>query len=67
MERVGRFRQAVCEQKPEALTQATDLYATLVAPLEEVLKDAKSVWVVADGALQLLRFAALRGVTQYCR
>lgn len=59
-ERVGKFRQAIWEQKPEALTQAAELYATLVAPVEEVLRDAKSVWVVADGSLQLLPFGALR-------
>ena len=57
---IGRLRQAIWEQKPEALTQAAELYNVLVTPVEEVLKDAKSIWVVADGSLQLLPFGTLR-------
>ena len=59
-ERVGKLRQAIWERKPEALTQAAELHDALVAPVAEVLKGATRVWVVADGALQLLPFAALR-------
>jgi CHAT domain-containing protein len=58
---IGKFRQMIWERKPEANDSAVKLYETLVKPLEGTLTGAKRLWVVADGALQLMPFAALIG------
>ncbi|MBU0609245.1 MAG: CHAT domain-containing protein, partial [Armatimonadetes bacterium] len=60
-QQIGKFRELVWERKPEANQEAMRLFALLVAPLEGVLYGAKRVWVVADGALQLVPFGALIG------
>ena len=60
-QQIGKFRELVWERKPEANTEAVRLYNELVLPVARCLSGAKRVWVVADGALQLLPFGALIG------
>ncbi len=65
-EQIGRFREAIWERSDDAITQAADLYQTLVRPVEGTLSGAERLWIVADGALQLVPFAALiDGRNQY--
>jgi CHAT domain-containing protein len=58
-EQIGRFREAIWERSNDARKQARDLYRTLVAPVEDALSGAQRLWIVADGAVQLVPFAAL--------
>lgn len=60
-QQIGQFRQDIWERKPEANTEAMKLYNQLVLPVESCTLGAKRVWVVADGALQLVPFSALIG------
>ena len=49
-----------------AAVQARELYDLLVLPFSAMLEGAERLWVVADGALQLVPFGALRdGAGQY--
>jgi len=59
-ERVGRFRDLIWDKSDQVPTEATALYELLVAPMGNVLTGATRLWVVSDGALQSLPFAALR-------
>jgi len=65
-EQVAKFRDLLWERKPEAATEAQALYTTLVAPMEELLQGAQRLWIVADGALQLIPFGALVGPDGRC-
>lgn len=58
-QQIGQFRQDIWERRPEVTSHASRLYARLVLPVEGCLKGAKRLWVIADGALQLLPFGAL--------
>lgn len=60
-QQIGEFRQLLWERKPEANDAAVKLYNLLVAPVAGVLGGAQRLWVVGDGALQLIPFAALIG------
>jgi len=60
-QQIGKFRQDIWERKPEANADAMKLYNQLVLPVEGCLFGAKRLWVVADGALQLVPFGALIG------
>ena len=59
-ERIGGFREAIWERKPEAAQRSRELYDLLVKPAEGALAAADRLWVVADGALQLIPFGALQ-------
>lgn len=58
-EQIGRFREAIWERSDDAYLQAEDLYQVLVQPVESVLSGADRLWIVADGIVQLVPFAAL--------
>ena len=58
-ERLGKLREAIWERKPDALDQGAALYQTLVSPVAGTLAAATRLWVIADGALQLVPFSAL--------
>ncbi|MEN6549886.1 MAG: CHAT domain-containing protein [Armatimonadia bacterium] len=60
-QQIGKFRELIWERKPEANAEAAKLYNQLVLPVEGCFYGAKRVWIVADGALQLLPFGALIG------
>jgi CHAT domain-containing protein len=60
-QRIARLRQALWERKDTAVAQAGDLYRSLVAPAEDLLSGAQRLWIVAEGAVQLIPFAALPG------
>ncbi|NSW58087.1 MAG: CHAT domain-containing protein [Armatimonadetes bacterium] len=61
-ERIGKFREMIWERKVEAFQEAADLFTLLVLPVYGVLPGAERVWVIADGALQLVPFGALLGL-----
>ncbi|HUS81178.1 MAG TPA: CHAT domain-containing protein, partial [Armatimonadota bacterium] len=58
-EQIGRFREAIWERSDDTRAQARKLYRTLVEPVEGMLSGAARLWIVADGAVQLVPFAAL--------
>jgi len=58
-EQIGCFREAIWERSDDATAQARALYETLVRPVEATLAGAQRLWIVADGALQLVPFSAL--------
>ncbi|MEA3401004.1 MAG: CHAT domain-containing protein [Armatimonadota bacterium] len=58
-QQIGRLREAIWERTDEAYGLAAALYKTLVQPAEGVLAGADRLWIVADGAVQLVPFAAL--------
>ena len=58
-EQIGDFREAIWERKEEAYEQARELYKVLVSPVEGMLRGAERVWIMAEGGLQLVPFAAL--------
>jgi CHAT domain-containing protein len=58
--RIGKLRELIWKRKPEADSDASALYKLLVAPVEGLLTGATRLRIVADGALQLIPFAALR-------
>lgn len=58
-EQIGHFREAIWERSPDARKQAAELYRTLIAPVADAVEGAQRLWVVADGAVQLVPFAAL--------
>ncbi|HUS81146.1 MAG TPA: CHAT domain-containing protein, partial [Armatimonadota bacterium] len=58
-EQIGRFREAIWERSDDTRAQARELYRTLVEPVEGMLSGAARLWIVADGAVQLVPFAAL--------
>jgi len=60
-ERIGKFREMIWERKPEALKEAAELFTLLVTPVYSVLPGSERLWVIADGALQLVPFGALLG------
>jgi CHAT domain-containing protein len=60
-QQIGQFRQDIWERKPEVNAEAAKLYSLLVQPVEGIFYGAKRLWVVADGALQLVPFGALIG------
>jgi CHAT domain-containing protein len=59
-EQIGHFREHIWKRDPQADQAASDLYALLLKPVEAMLTDAESLIVIADGAVQLLPFSALR-------
>lgn len=60
LQRVGDFRAAIQERSVQADELAAELYSTLIGRVEPLITGAKSLWIVADGALQLIPFCALR-------
>jgi len=59
-EQVGRFREQIWTRDPKVEESAAALYSLLLKPVEPFFTDAAALWIVADGALQVLPFAALR-------
>lgn len=58
-ERIGKFRQMIWERKDEVYQEAAGLYRMLVTPLEDTMVGGSRLWIIADGALQLVPFGAL--------
>lgn len=58
-DRIAKFRDMIFDRKEEVYAEAKSLYELLVKPVEGALGGAKRLWVVADGALQLIPFGAL--------
>ncbi|HYC90582.1 MAG TPA: CHAT domain-containing tetratricopeptide repeat protein [Thermoanaerobaculia bacterium] len=57
--RVGYFRNLITGRKPEWVATANELYATLIAPLKQHIRNA-SLIIVPHASLHYLPFAALR-------
>ena len=58
-DRIAKVRDMIFDRKGEVYAEAKGLYELLVKPVEGALGGAKRLWVVADGALQLIPFGAL--------
>jgi len=57
---IGQFRAQIWTKDAKTDATAAALYTLLIKPVEAQLAEATALWIVADGALQVLPFAALR-------
>ena len=62
-EHVGKFRELIWKRQGEAQKEGQWLYSKLVSPMVPLLIGARRLWIVADGALQLVPFGALQDIT----
>ncbi len=62
LEHITSFRERIWQRREEVKGEAQWLYTKLVTPMEGLLVGAERLWVVGDGAIQLVPFGALQDV-----